>query len=89
MRAFLVIFALGGGLAIAGCTPPRPVHDKAYYLAHPDERAAAIAECRNNPGALANTPNCVNASAADADAESARFWTTKRPQSRVANPGSL
>ncbi len=32
-----------------------------YYKAHPSERKAKIAECKNNPGELKKTPNCQNA----------------------------
>ena len=88
MRGSWFIIAVGGLLAVTACAP-KPVHEKAYYLAHPDERTAAVAACRNDPCELEKTANCINASAADADAESARFWATKKPTSRVAKPGSL
>jgi len=45
---------------------PKPlVHDVQYYLDHPEERKQVIAECDNNPGELASTPNCENAFKAD------------------------
>lgn len=31
-----------------------------YYEAHPEERDAKIKECRDNPGELGDTPNCIN-----------------------------
>lgn len=36
-----------------------------WYKANKTERKAVLATCRNNPGELAKTPNCVNASRAD------------------------
>lgn len=44
--------------------PKEPVRDVAYYLSHPDEREAQLNKCKNNPGELADTPNCKNAKAA-------------------------
>jgi len=84
-------FAFGAALAalLAACSAPAPTHDKAYYLSNADDRAKTLAACRNDPGKLGNTPNCVNAAAAAGDVESQRFWTVKKPSSRVANPNSL
>jgi hypothetical protein len=81
------VAALGG--ALAACTPAEPDHDVAYYRANPDARRAKLADCRNDRGKLAATPNCINALAADADATSQRFWTVQRPASRVQDPGKL
>ena len=89
MQARLVITVVAGSLALAACSQPPPVRDKADYLAHPTDRAAQLAECRANPGALASTPNCVNAAAAAADVERDHFWAIKKPKSRVINPGAL
>ncbi|MBV9509531.1 MAG: EexN family lipoprotein [Caulobacteraceae bacterium] len=75
--------------SLAACSAPAPTHDKAYYLANPGDRAKTLAACRGDPGKLGNTPNCVNAVAAAGEAESQRFWTVKKPPSRVANPNSL
>jgi hypothetical protein len=89
MRILSLTVALTAAAALAACTPSAPVHDKAYFVAHADERKSTLAECRNNPGELEKTPNCVNATSADGQAESDRFWAVKKPASRVANPGSL
>jgi len=43
-------------------------HDVQYYLDNPDDRAAKIAECANNPGEKEVSPNCVNAREADTKA---------------------
>jgi len=83
------IAGIAGLVALAACSQPKPPQTKAYFTAHPDERTATIAACRGDPGQAGATPNCVNASAAAADAEQNRFWSIKRPKSRLANPGSL
>ena len=89
MRTTLLAAALAFSVGLAACTQPTPAHDKAYYLAHPEERTAAISACRGDPGGLGKTANCVNAAAADGQVESERFWAVKRPKSRVSNPNSL
>jgi hypothetical protein len=89
MRGLPFIISVVGGLGVTACSPLKPVHDKAYFLAHPDERSAAIADCRADPGEIEKPPNCINASSAAADVESDRFWAIKKPKSRVAHPGSL
>jgi len=89
MRGLPLIVSVGGVLAISACARPQPVHGQAYYLTHPSERTAAIAECKNNPGELEKTPSCISASSAAADFERKRFWAIKQPKSRLASPGSL
>jgi len=46
--------------ALAGCSDDE-IHDVAYYVEHPKERAAQIVACDNNPGQMRLEPNCVNA----------------------------
>jgi hypothetical protein len=75
--------------ALAGCAPPERAHDVAYYRDHGGARIAKLAACRGDPGRPWRTPNCVNALAADTQAESRRFWTVRKPTPRVVNPGSL
>ena len=58
---------------VAGCKGEQSgdqVQTVEWYKAHPSERAAVLAKCRDNPGQLAATPNCVNATRA----ESATTW---------------
>lgn len=83
--AFLGLVAL----TLAGCTPAGPARDKAYYLAHADERGEMLERCRNDPGGLGKSANCVNAMAAAGDVETNRFWDLKKPRSRVENPTGL
>ena len=85
-RAFIGITGL---FLVTACSQPVAIKGKAYYAAHADERSSEISECRNDPGGIGKTPNCVNASAAAADAESSRFWATKKPKSRLTNTSSL
>ncbi|MDW2034946.1 EexN family lipoprotein [Vibrio sp. 665] len=54
--------------ALAGCfdesTPTAasdPTHSVEWFKAHEAERDATLQRCWNNPGELAETPNCVNA----------------------------
>lgn len=61
-------------LLLAGCFEPgegiRTVSD---YLGDAELRAEQLAKCRDNPGALATTPNCRNASEADGKARLQRM----------------
>jgi len=49
---------------LAGCGN-NEVHDVQYFIDHPEERKAAFEKCQNNPGALRNTPECINVSQAN------------------------
>jgi hypothetical protein len=44
--------------------PPKATYTVDDYLANPQIREAKLAECANNPGELAQTPDCVNVKAA-------------------------
>lgn len=50
-----------------------------WYKAHKDERRAMLDRCHNNPGELAATPNCVNASRA----ESSATWGSRTGGHRI------
>lgn len=90
MRALLLTLALLGAAGVAACQRSTPAHDKAYYAAHADERTQTLAACRNDPGRLNGTPNCVNALGADADAEQQRvFHSPPPPAPGVTNTGHL
>lgn len=62
---------LAGTLVISACkedaaAPERPANiaperNVAFFLANPDEHEAVKRRCKNDPGALRNTPDCVNA----------------------------
>lgn len=56
---------------LIGCKEDEPaaqVQTVDWYKAHQAERAAILAKCKDNPGQLAATPNCVNASRAESSA---------------------
>lgn len=86
-----LLYAIAGllGLGLASCSAPEPSRDVAFYRDHATERAAEMAKCRNNPGQLEKTPNCLNALRADADAVSEKAWKIPKTPSRVRNPGQL
>src|SRR5687768_9324874 len=44
--------------------PPKATYTVDEYLANPQIRQAKLAECANNPGELAQTPDCINVKAA-------------------------
>lgn len=48
-----------------------------FYKENKEERLAKLEECRNNPGELMMTPNCINAG----KAKSSLTWSSKeRPE---------
>lgn len=46
---------------LTGCGADEAVHSVDWYKAHSSERDIRISECERHAGALALTPNCVNA----------------------------
>lgn len=72
----LTLATIGLLTVLSGCKEEKPVdvvQSVEWYTEHKTERAEVLAKCQNNPGELANTPNCVNASRAD----SAITWGAK------------
>ena len=62
MISFLLFIALATGLT--GCNeadPSRQTKTVGWFFDHRDELALILKACRDNPGELAKTPNCVNA----------------------------
>ncbi|NKJ09620.1 EexN family lipoprotein [Rhizobium sp. SG741] len=60
---FLVLFTLV--VSLFGCSKESErVHSVEEFLADEQLLANTIAKCRNNPGELQGTPNCMNAAAA-------------------------
>lgn len=52
--------------ALAGCAAKEePVQTVEFYSANKDVREAVLKACRDNPGELRGTPNCVNAGASE------------------------
>ena len=50
--------------ARSGQQSPPPAKTVSWFIEHRDELQATLKVCRDNPGALGKTPDCVNASAA-------------------------
>lgn len=77
MKKFTVLLVIAGALSVlAGCKEEKPVEvvqTVEWFKAHKAERAETLAKCKSNPGELAATPNCINASRAD----SATTWGAK------------
>jgi uncharacterized lipoprotein YbaY len=79
MKKLTVLMVMAGALSmLAGCNEDKPaaapaevVQSVDWYKANKTERADVLAKCQSNPGELAATPNCVNASRA----ESSTTWS--------------
>jgi type II secretion system protein G len=63
------IVYLSSSLLVAACNTVEPVHTVDWYASHEVERTAVVNKCQNDPGELANAPNCVNASQAEHQAK--------------------
>lgn len=94
MKNVTLILAIAGLLtALTGCNEekkaeaePEVVQTVDWYKEHAAERRVMLDKCKNNPGELAATPNCVNASRADASATwSARGRGVKTPAPLTAD----
>lgn len=76
MKKITVLLMAGTLTVLAGCKEEKPaevVQTVEWYKANKTERAEVLAKCKANPGELAATPNCVNASRAD----SSSTWGAK------------
>lgn len=51
-------------VALAGCNEKDPVQTVEWYKENAPERATMIAKCKANPGELAASQNCMNATTA-------------------------
>jgi hypothetical protein len=74
MRTITAAILIGLALFAAACDGEKKsvksVRDVKYFLAHPGERKSTIARCNNDPGELADAPECVNADKAAEEAMS-------------------
>ncbi|MBJ7407560.1 MAG: EexN family lipoprotein [Bradyrhizobium sp.] len=67
MRLNTSILALSLAAALSGCNEAdksQQTSTVGWYLDHRDDLALAIKACRDNPGELGTTPNCINANEA-------------------------
>ncbi|GAB0153219.1 EexN family lipoprotein [Marinobacterium sp. BA1] len=60
MNKYVKAAPLVVALMLTGCND-EPTYDVEYYKTHEKERTEKLAECKNNPGELRETPNCINA----------------------------
>jgi len=63
MKEFVVLSLIASGIMVS-CAKNEPVQTVQWYKDHEKERLEVIEKCKNNPGELATTPNCVNANTA-------------------------
>jgi hypothetical protein len=77
----LWIAAVAVTTLILACTPKADPHSVEYYLDNKDARLQRIKECDNNPGALKDDPDCINARQA-----TIRAWS--KPNLKPFNPSS-
>jgi len=52
---------------LVGCKEETQVQTVQWYKAHKEKRHEMITKCNNNPGELADTPDCQHAKAAEID----------------------
>jgi hypothetical protein len=65
MKASILVIAVAA--ALTGCNESdrsRQTKTVGWFLDHRDELAMALKACRDNPGELGKTPNCINANEA-------------------------
>ena len=54
-------------MALAGCKEDQPVEvvqTVDWYKTHDTERIEMVKKCKNSPGEIAGSPNCINAKSA-------------------------
>jgi hypothetical protein len=67
MKTRPTILLLTVALTLTGCNDSDTGHQTktvGWFLDHRAELATALKECRDNPGTLGTTPNCINANEA-------------------------
>lgn len=70
MRPTAVLLTI---VMLAGCSQAEKTYSVEDFLANEALLAEHVEKCRNNPGELGRTPNCVNAAAADGKARLQRM----------------
>jgi hypothetical protein len=82
--AVMMLVAIAvAALPLTGCKEDKPqevVQTVEWFKKHKTEREAQLAKCKSNPGELAATPNCINASRAD----SSSTWSARGGAIKVA-----
>ncbi len=62
-----ILLSIAAFAGLTGCNEADPSYQTktvGWFFDHRDELATALKACRDNPGELAKTPNCVNANEA-------------------------
>ncbi|MGH6708406.1 MAG: EexN family lipoprotein [Bradyrhizobium sp.] len=62
-----ILLSIAAVISLTGCNEAdtsRPSKTVGWFFEHRDELAVALKACRDNPGELAKTPNCINANEA-------------------------
>lgn len=70
MRKLSIVLVVAAFLA--GCGDNTPVQTVDWYKTHDVEREEMLVNCKNNPGELAASPNCLNAQQAGNEKANAR-----------------
>ncbi|EMG51301.1 hypothetical protein WYI_23075 [Ochrobactrum sp. CDB2] len=70
MKPFVNFLIIG---MLTGCSQAEKTYSVDDFLANDALLAEHVEKCRNNPGELGQTPNCVNAAAADGKARLQRM----------------
>jgi len=73
MKKFIVFTLIASGILVS-CTKNEPVQTVQWYKEHAKERLEVINKCKDNPGELATTPNCVNANTAKQEL----IWSSRK-----------
>jgi len=60
MKRLLILTFIVSGILLS-CTKNEPVQTVQWYKEHKAERLEVLNKCKDNPGELATTPNCMNA----------------------------
>lgn len=79
----LIGILLIGTMALVGCKEDKPSPATAmtveWYKANEQVRKDVLTKCNNNPGELAATPDCVNATVANEQL----VWSAKKPNKGI------
>lgn len=70
MRTSTIILSL---VVLSACSPSEKTYSVEEFLADEALLAEHVEKCRINPGEFSQTPNCVNAAAADGKARLERM----------------
>ena len=71
MKSLQFVTLLGSLSILMGCKEESKTVD--WYKTHEKERQEMLAKCKNNPGELENTPNCINAKEGEWEAVKNKF----------------